>query len=481
MDYQHNQEVKAAPTNPLAPIPVAGKWYHWQAGLSFLIDPISFTTRHQYTLGPFYRVVVPLRRLLVTTSPEVIRHVLQTDHRKYIKSPAYRQLKLALGNGLVTSEGDFWFKQRRLMQPAFYKRSLQGIYDRMQEVCLDYCEGLAERLQTQPVDIAREMMDVTSDVVLKALFSVSDRQDKDRLYRQMMDTQDYLMDRTVHPFLIPWYHLSGRHRRFLLDRSDFDNMVYRFIDEHQTAAYPPDDFLTMLLQVCDADTGEVMSPRQIKDEAITMFAAGHETSSTALTWTLYLLSQHPHILARLRAEVDAVIGAGAPTYEELPRLAYTRQVLQEAMRLYPPAYAVGRQAAEDDEIAGIGVPRGTIVFIAIYAIHHYEPYWPEPEKFDPDRFEPGKAKERPPMSYLPFGTGPRMCIGEHFAMMEMQLLLSLLVQRFDFELTGNAPVEMQPMVTLKPKGGMPMYVGRRVSGGPTQQMEAVPRDCRSGK
>lgn len=439
-------------------IPVYKKSNPLTTGLEFLKDPLSFMLKNGPVYGDLYRVWLPLRRLYVTTDPEVIRHVLQTHHRNYVKSPAYRNLKLALGNGLVTSEGDFWFKQRRLAQPAFYKAALAGIFEKMADVAEDFCKNL-EQERGATIELAQKMMEVTSDIVLKALFSVSNDRDKQQMYRQIIGAQEYIMDRTTHPFRIPLYYLNGRHRQFLKYRRDFDEMAYRFIDEHKKNPDPPADFLTLLLQTKDADTGEGMSDLQIRDEAITIFAAGHETSANALSWTIYLLSQHPDIARKVREEAENVFGDKKPEFADIQKLSYAKQVIEESMRLYPPAYAVGREAAIDDEILGEPIPKKSIVFIGIHALHHSEKYWPNPEKFDPERFTPEKAKDRPKFAYMPFGLGPRMCIGEHFAMMEMQLLLALLIQKFDFQYAGKEAPGYITLVTLKPENGMPMRVG----------------------
>lgn len=430
-------------------------------GLEFLKNPVLFTLEKEPDLGKFYRVKTPFRRIYVSTDLDIIRHILQTDHRKYKKSPAYYQLKLALGNGLVTSEGEYWFRQRRLAQPAFYKSAMVDIYDDMVEVVRQFCDSVEQDCPFES-DIAPVMMKVTSDIVLRALFSVENDADTRRMYDQIMDTQEYIIDRTTHPYLIPWYHLNGRHSRFKRDKRDFDAMAYGFIEDHRNNPNPPNDFLTLLLQVRDADTGEGMSDLQVRDEAITIFAAGHETSANALTWTLYLLSQNPDWVVHLRKEVDAVIGQGFPSFEDLPKLELTKRVIEEAMRLYPPAYAIGREALVEDEIKGEKIPKGSIMFLSVFAAQRSQNYWENPALFDPDRFLPERIKEQPKLSYMPFGAGPRMCIGNHFAMMEMQLLLAALIARFDFVYLDAGEPEYLSLITLKPKNGIRMRVSRRM-------------------
>ncbi len=220
------------------------------------------------------------------------------------------------------------------------------------------------------------------------------------------------------------------------------------------------DLLTMLLEARDEDTGEGMSDRQLRDEAITIFAAGHETSANAMSWTLYLLAKHPEVMERLRLEVAEVLGDRPPTFADLRRLQYTRQVIEEGMRMYPPAWAVGREAIDADEIAGQYIPRKSIIFISIYALHHHPDLWENPEIFNPDRFSAEQSKERSRWHYLPFGAGPRMCIGNNFAMMEMQIVLAMITQKFRLKLTDDQAVEMEALITLKPRNGVWMEVLR---------------------
>ncbi len=431
----------------------------------FFKDPLHFALDKRASYGDFFRSHMLLRNIFFLSKPEGVKEVLQSQQKHYRKSPAYDQLKLALGNGLVTSEGDFWRKQRRLAQPAFYKTQLEAIYKLMREVAEDYLLGFEQRnMEGSAFNLAEEMMKVTADIVLATLFHSRFEEGSDtyeKLYHTMHDTQAYILYCVHHPHLVPWTFINGQRRRFFRDLKVFDDIVYQLIKERKQSDNPPPGLLTMLIQARDADTGEQMTEKQLRDEAITIFAAGHETSANALAWTLYSLAQNPDILTRLRAEVDQVLEDRIPTMAELRKLTYTQQVIEEGMRRYPPAWALGREALQDTEILGEKVPRKSIVFINIYALHHHPDYWEEPERFDPERFAPERVKDRSRWQYLPFGAGPRMCIGNHFAMMEMQLLLALLVRRFDFTLTDGQQVEMQPLITLKPKEGIWMTVKKR--------------------
>jgi cytochrome P450 len=438
-------------------------------GPGFLRDPYRFTIEQQERMGDFYRMPFLFRNIFVMTNLDGIAHVLQKNQKNYVKSPAYRQLRLALGNGLVTSEGEYWRQQRRLSQPAFYKTQLEDLFRGMTEVAGQYMAELAEKIAEgpngagQPLDMAKEMMAVTARIVVRTLFSTNSTADINEMYRIMMEAQDYIVHRTVHPYLIPLTYLDGKHRRFRRDMRWFDAFIYGLIGERRRDPSPPSDLLTMLLSARDEDTGQAMSDLALRDELVTLFAAGHETSATSLSWTLWLLAQHPGIVQRLRNEADEVLaGPGhMPTFEDLRRLPFTTQVIQESMRLYPPGFAIGRQALAPDEVLGTRVPKGSILFISIGALHRDARHWQRPHEFWPEHFGPELERERPRLAYMPFGAGPRMCIGNHFAMMEMQLLLPLLVRQFDFELVPGLPVEPEPLVTLKPKHGILMRVKKR--------------------
>lgn len=427
-------------------------------GFELVRNPVKFTVEQTKILGDFFKVPLLFRQVYVATNLEVIRHVLQVNQKNYKKSPAYKQLKLALGNGLVTSEGEFWRKQRRMAQPAFYKTQLHDLFEKMTGVAEKFCEDLEKkRGQKKSFDIAPEMMQATSDIVLKALFSTFREQDKEEMAQTMHFAQEHIIRRTVRPWTIPLGYLNGRERRFKAAMKDFDDTLYELIHDRLHGPNPPTDLLTMLVHARD-EAGKGMSNRQLRDEAITMYVAGHETSANALNWTLMALAKAPEIVAKMRAEIETVIGDKTPTFEDLRQLQYVRQVIEEGMRMYPPAFAVGRESLGKDEILGYKIPKKAILLMSIYALHRDPKYYPNPDKFDPERFRPEEVKKRPKLAYLPFGAGPRMCIGNHFAMMEMQLLLTLLIRRFDFVLDESHPIEMDALITLKPKTGIRMWV-----------------------
>lgn len=432
---------------------------YWARQREFFSNPLKFSTEKGREVSDFFYSYLLFKNIFITSNPKVIQHILQTNQKNYRKSPAYDQLKLALGNGLITSEGDFWRKQRRLAQPAFHRQKLMGLFNMMVGEADHYLKDLSQRCQgDEPLNISLEMMKVTADIVLKTLFNSDNYTDQQDLYHTMSATQEYIMYCVHQPYMIPWTFLNGRRRRFFKELQSFDAILQELIVARRNSDDPPADLLTMLLEARDEETGEGMSDRQLRDEAITIFAAGHETSANGLAWTLYLLAQHPAVFAKVRAEAQRVLGDGLPGFEDLRDLQYTRQVIEEGMRLYPPAWAIGREAIGADEVLGQMIPKKSILFISIYALHRHADLWPDPERFDPERFAPELVKERSRWAYLPFGAGPRMCIGNNFAMMEMQLLLALLVRSFDFSIAPGFVAEKQPLITLKPKHGILMNV-----------------------
>ncbi len=426
----------------------------------FFTDSLNFTMRNLEEVGDFYYSNMMMRDYYITSNPEVVKHVLVDNQKNYIKSPAYQTLKLIIGNGLLTNEGDFWRKQRRLAQPAFYKGQLEALFYVMQNITLDFCGNLSQKCkQDEHLDVAEEMTKLTADIVLKTLFTSENDSNQKEMYDAVGAAQEFVVFCMQNPHLVPFTYLNGKRKNFYKNKAKLDQAIFNIIESRRVNKTDAPDLLNMLMGVQDADTGEVMSNQQLRDEMMTMYAAGHETSANSLSWTLYLLSQHPEIVERLRAEAQFVIGNEVcPSFADLRRLQYTKQVIEESMRLFPPAWSLGRENLQDDKILGYDIPKGSIIFISNYTLHRDPRFWKDPEVFNPDRFDPELVKARPKTHYLPFGAGPRMCIGNHFAMMEMQLILSTLINHFDFELTNDEEVIPQALVTLKPKFGIKMKV-----------------------
>jgi cytochrome P450 len=390
------------------------------------------------------------------SSPAGVGRLLHDNHRNYSKDVAtFGTLRLFLGNGLFTSDGDFWRRQRRLAQPAFHRRRVANFGALMTDATLAKLERWRTRVsQDRPLDVADEFMRLTMEVATLALFSTSGRGDIDKIGSAITTLLDDVTFRFTFPFYPPLKVPTPRNRRFLAARATLDAIVYRIIAERRQRPDEHDDLLAMLMQARDEETGEGMSDRQLRDEVVTLFLAGHETTANALTWASFLLSTHVAVERRLRAEVDEALQGRVPTASDLPRLPYTRMVIDETLRLYPPAWITNRRAIEADAVCGYRIPADATVSISPYVTHRDPTLWENPEGFDPERFPPERSARRPHYAYFPFGGGPRQCIGKGFALMEATLVLALLTQRYELHLVPGRRGETEALATLRPRYGM---------------------------
>ena len=404
------------------------------------------------------------RQGYLITNPADVRHVLQDNARNYHKSPLYQKLRMHLGNGLLTSEDEFWLRQRRIAQPAFHRQRVAGLA----EVMAATAGEAAARWQTlaasgRAVDVDEEMMHLTRTVVVRALLGSDLGPYADRLDHAWTLINEYIGEDFWSLGLTAWLP-TPRRRRFEAARRLLREAVDYVIAERRRDPAGSPDLLSMLLAARDDDTGEGMTDEQLRVEVTTFLLAGQETTSLALTWIWYLLSQHPQALRRLEDELDAVLGGRPPEYADLARLPYTRMVIDEALRLYPPAWGFSRQALGDDELGGYRLPRGWMAFVVPFVLHRLPSLWDEPEAFDPDRFSPERSADRPKFAYVPFGAGPRQCIGNQFALMEAHLIVATLAQRYRLRLLPGHTVEPWPLITLRPRFGMPMFIEHRRGG-----------------
>lgn len=427
---------------------------------SFYRDPIANIDRAMASFGQTFSTYVGgLHPAILTTEPDVIQHVLQKNHRNYIKSPMHFDvLAHFLGNGLLTSEGDYWLRQRRLIQPGFHKKRLAGLTD----IMLAEIDALIERFDQKIakddyIDICPPMLELAFRVVAKSLFSADIKEEQlQELSHNITVLQSFIVKQIRKPFLNPWLKISGAIRKHEAISKSSQRILLENIRARKESAEVKDDLLQMLLEARYEDTGEGMTEQQLLDESLILFVAGHETTAHAFAWTWYLLSQHPEAVEKIRTEVATVLGDRKPTFEDIPKLEYTLKVIEESMRLYPPAWITDRVAVADDEVNGIRIPKGMIVIAYIYGAHRSPQNWKDPERFDPERFAKAQKKERHNFAYLPFGGGPRLCIGNSFALMEMQLALARMVPRYDFELMPDQEVKRQTLITLQPKDGIQM-------------------------
>ena len=399
--------------------------------------------------------------------PDHVKRVLQENHRNYNKNffimKATREI---FGNGLFTSDGESWLHQRRLMQPSFHHKRLAGFGHLMTEATA----AMLERWQSltssgAPLDIPLEMMRLTQRIVGLALFSIDLSNEVDTVGRTLTTLVPLLSRYANLPFPPLWVP-TPQNRRLLSGMSTLDNVVYAIINERRKQPVDLDtpDLLWLLLSARDEETGEGMSDQQLRDEVLILLLAGHETTAMALTWTWYVLSQHPAVEQRLHDELDTVLGGRRPSVEDLDKLPYTRMVIQEVLRLYPPAFGFTRHALAEDEMGGYRIPANSMVFLTPYCTHRHPAFWEEPEVFDPERFTPERSAGRPRFAYFPFGGGPRQCIGNAFAMMEAQLVLATVAQRYSLRLVPGHRVEPKVLVTLRPRYGLPMTLHPRLRG-----------------
>jgi cytochrome P450 len=389
--------------------------------------------------------------------PAAVEQVLITDHQNFTKSLDYRALSRVLGNGLLTSEGDFWKQQRRLVQPAFYRDRILSYGG----VMTSYATRMVQSWQDGEVrDIHRDMMRVTLEITARSLFNVDIANDVRTIGNSLGVVMNEMPKLTGFAFLPDWLPVPGLggFRRAL---AELDRVVYGIIRGRRATGQRSGDLLDMLLDARD-EHGAGMPDRQLRDEIMTILLAGHETTANTLAWTLYLLAQHPEAQSCLEAEVREVLRGRVPEAAGLHRLPYTQMVLMESQRLYPPAWAIGRKAIRPVQILGHSLPAGTNVVVSQWVMHRDARYFPDPQRFDPNRWRDEIAGRRslPKFAYLPFGAGPRACVGASLALTESALVLATLMQHFRFSLASAEPVEAFPSVTLRPKHGLPLRVER---------------------
>ncbi len=400
--------------------------------------------------------------------PEDIHHILVKNASNYRKeTKGYEKLRLLLGNGLVTSEGSFWRRQRRIAQPAFQHKYLEKFALVMSQATYDMTQQWEQKaVQGEEVDLAHEMMRLTLRIAGETLLSTDISQETDKFGSALAIALERFNYLATHPLpKIEYVPLPGNIRFWRAKRA-LNQMTWKLIQERRASPENKSDLLSMFMTARDEETGEQMSDKQLLDEVLTMLGAGHETTANALSWSLYMLSQHPEIREKMAEEVDRVLGDRLPTMADLKQLTYTKQVFQESIRLYPPVWALARKAVEDDVIGGYHIPAGSYLFFSPYAVHRHSKYWENPEEFNPERFTPEalqkqKSQGHSKFAYIPFSQGQRKCIGDHFAMMEGVLVLAILARRFQWSLAPNANIELEASLTLQPKHGMPMHLHKR--------------------
>lgn len=424
--------------------------------LETLRDSIGFLTRAPEKYPEILRFQFLSHKVCVLNHPELAQYVLQENHKNYLKGDAYEVLALLLGNGLINSEGDFWKRQRRLAQPAFHRDSLKTISS---IVTGSTCKMLErwKQFEGQTINFTRELAALTIEIVARALFTADvTASDIATVWQSVNHLNDMAIRMIRNPLALPFWVPIPSYQKSRRSIQRLDDIVYGIIRKRKQGGTFTPDLLQLLLEARDEETGEGMNELQLRDEVMTIFLAGHETTVNALSWTWYLLKQHPEEEIKLKAESEKISGR-QPAFEDLPALKFGRQVINESMRMYPPIYAIGRKMINDDTIGGYYVPTGSRVLINIIGIHHHPQLWNKPREFIPARFENFDAKGENRFAFIPFGGGPRICIGNNFAMMEMQLINALLSQHVELELLSR-DIKPIPQITLKPGQGVMMKV-----------------------
>ncbi len=419
-----------------------------------LADPLALFTEGRNRFGDFVRYRFGPFRFVVVSDPDAVHHVLVRHHARYAKSRSYDGLRLVLGNGLLTSEGDFWKRQRKLSQPAFHHRRLAQLASTMARLTEDLAQRWFSR-DTAQLDLHEEMMRLTLRIVGHTLFSTELSTEAGRLGPAITTALRRANQEAETAIRLPVWVPTPSNVAFKRAQRTLDAAIGRVIAERRAQPGDRGDLLSMLMSVEDEATAEQMTDRQLRDEVLTVFLAGHETIATHMSWTWKLLTENPRWAHAVRDEARAVLGDRLPTFEDLPRLDIAGRVISESMRLYPPAWIIERTALEDDVVCGRPIAKGTIIAACPWTLHRHRALWSDPLRFDPDRFLPERVAGRHRYAYVPFGAGPRICIGNNFALMESKIILTTLLQRFDIDVHGPADVGIDPGITLRPKGGMP--------------------------
>ena len=450
-------------TQPKPAWPQVPRWRSLLGSFALTRDPLSVLTGllNHWGADTLEMFIGGVEKSVLTRDPGLTQHILQKNHRNYAKSKFTQGFSRYIGHGLLTNDGPDWLRQRRLIQPGFHRQRVAGLTGLMQQITAEALVPLAAQAAGTNGAVAVPMHELmtrlTFRIIARSVFSTNfPEAELDRLATVLTEIQAFFVLSIRQPYLKPWFHLKGRFRYHDALAAELRSLLAGYIAQRQQAnsepnAAPPDDLLQMLLDVRYEDTGEPMTPERVLDEALILLVAGHETSANALTWLFYLLAHHPQEAQAIQAETDAVLGGRAVTFDDLPHLGKALYAVQETMRRYPPAWMVDRVALADDTYNGVHIPKGTLFSLYFHGLHHDEKYWPDPQAFRPERFAPGQARPVQPFTYVPFGGGPRLCIGMQFALTEMQLVTLELLRQFTVEwVEGQAPVTTQPLITLRP-------------------------------
>jgi cytochrome P450 len=425
-------------------------------------DMVVYFDRLWRAHGDTFRFKLFNTNTVVVAHPEALKRVLSTKRDRYAKGKIYDSVRSVIGDGLVTLDGDAWKSRRALAQPAFHRQALAKLSETMVASGARFLDDLAARVGggALEVDAHREMVKLTLDVVIAALLGGDAMRGADVSY-EVLGSALELMSESANGLVLPSWVPTPHNRKFQRTMRELDALMHSVIGRARARGPGDGSLLSMLLSSVDAETGQPLPDRAVRDEVFTLFVAGHETTALTLAWMFTFLDGRPEVLAKMRAEVDSVLGGREPTFDDVPKLAYLRQVVEETLRLRSPAPLIPRNVIADDEIGGYRVRAGDAVFLLFWATHRHPDFWPDAEVFDPDRFSTERSKDRHSWSYIPFSGGPRTCIGNMFALVEASILAAQLLSRFDLEVLSCADVRPVAVATVRPSKPVRVVLRRR--------------------
>lgn len=435
--------------------------------LSILKNPVEFLGNLVKSYGPAVSTNFTGKKYFVLQHPKYIKHVLLDNHKGYSKTGATKILRLFLGEGLVTTNGELWLKKRRLIQPAFHKQRLSRILDIINEETDTFISKLNALPSGTRLDFSREMLHLNGLIVSRALFGTAVKEEMDTMMNVLEELTNYASKWIKSIIKIPINWPTPANIKFNKNCKIFDNIIYKIIDTRRKYKADPalpshDDLLDMLLDYVDEDTKNEMSEKQLRDEVTTIFMGGHETTAQTLSWIFYQLAKEKQISKKVADEAENVLKENLPRLEHMPQLVYTKQVIQEGLRRYPSIIALVRIPNQADIIYGIKIPNSSNVLISIYGMHHHPDYWENPEIFNPENFNALSEQNRAPYVFLPFGGGPRLCIGNSFAMLVMQVVVSRLIKNFEFDLPEGYIPQIETNITLRAKNGIQLVIKKQL-------------------
>lgn len=432
------------------------------AASHFMNDPLKRFSELSARYGPVVSLG-PMHGLpfFLVTEPSLNKHVLLDNAKNYKKGRAAQSMRSAFGDGSLLLEGQSWLVRRRLLQPAFHRQKIAAH-------CAAFTEGGARLLEKwrghaargEPIDVRPDALRITMELTMRNFFHAELEGELEDLVENWQTIYEFMSENRFSPVSLPKWVPTPKRKRFAEARAVVDRVLYRLIAERRAAGHDDGSMLQTLIEAKDAETGETMNDTQVRDELMILFVGGYETSSNALAFTFGLLAQHPHLLKRMRVELDAQLGGRTPGMEDLPKLPYTRMLLDESLRLYPPSWCVSREALGPDVLGGFELPPGAQVVIGTHATHHDSRVWADPEVARPERFEPATASHHR-FAYLPFGGGPRLCIGDQYALTEISLILAQVAQHLDFRHAPGSWLEAQAHLGLRPKVPIRLLVEQR--------------------